>query len=245
MTPRQRRGTLLLVLAAAGAVGVFVAVASYVSGVRKQVTPKVTVLSLRRDIPAQQPISPADVRTVQVPQRYASATALRDTAALTGEVAASNLQAGSVLQEGMLSGQPELRHGQRELAIEVNADTGVAGKIKPGYTVDIEATFPGSDAAPPRSAVVVPNARIITVGTPRAGNQGVRDSQGSNGLSAQPSTGSSQVVPVTFALTPKQTLQVTYAESYATQVRLALIRPGDQPKPGPGEYILPPSRASG
>ena len=35
-----------------------------------------------------------------------------------------------------------------------------------------------------------------------------------------------QVVPVTFALTPEQALVVSYAESNATEVRLALLRPG-------------------
>jgi hypothetical protein len=33
-------------------------------------------------------------------------------------------------------------------------------------------------------------------------------------------------VPVTFALTPEQALVVSYAESNATEVRLALLRPG-------------------
>ena len=37
-----------------------------------------------------------------------------------------------------------------------------------------------------------------------------------------------QVVPVTFALTPEQVLLVTYAESNAAEVRLALLRPGDE-----------------
>ena len=32
---------------------------------------------------------------------------------------------------------------------------------------------------------------------------------------------------MTFALTPEQALLVSYAESNATEVRLALLRPGD------------------
>jgi hypothetical protein len=36
-----------------------------------------------------------------------------------------------------------------------------------------------------------------------------------------------QVVPITFALTPEQALVVSYAESNAAEVRLALLRPGD------------------
>jgi pilus assembly protein CpaB len=34
-------------------------------------------------------------------------------------------------------------------------------------------------------------------------------------------------VPVTFALNPREALTVTYAESFAAEVRLALLRPGE------------------
>ena len=53
MNPRQRRGVLLLILAALGAIGVFAAVSSYVADVREQVTPTTTALRLTRDVPAQ------------------------------------------------------------------------------------------------------------------------------------------------------------------------------------------------
>jgi pilus assembly protein CpaB len=36
-----------------------------------------------------------------------------------------------------------------------------------------------------------------------------------------------QVVPITFALAPDDALKVTYAESNASEVRLALLRPGE------------------
>ena len=35
-------------------------------------------------------------------------------------------------------------------------------------------------------------------------------------------------MPVTFALKPKEALTVTYAESFATEVRLSLLRPGEE-----------------
>ena len=35
-------------------------------------------------------------------------------------------------------------------------------------------------------------------------------------------------MPVTFALDPRQALMVTYAESNATEVRLSLLRPGEE-----------------
>ena len=68
----------------------------------------------------------------------------------------------------MIGSPPELATGEREIAILVDAETGVAGKIDPGSIVDIVATFGGNDqqGIPPESNVVVPGARIIDVGQP-------------------------------------------------------------------------------
>jgi hypothetical protein len=55
MNPRQRRGTLLLVLAIIGAVAVFFSVSSYVSEVQREVGPKRLVLQLNTEGDAFQP----------------------------------------------------------------------------------------------------------------------------------------------------------------------------------------------
>ena len=80
------------------------------------------------------------------------------------------------------------------------------------------ATFPGGETKAPESRVVVPSARIIEVGQPRL--------KGGNGVQEQ-AADPGQVVPITFALTPEQALVVSYAETNAAEVRLALLRPGD------------------
>src|SRR5688572_28721673 len=122
----------------------------------------------------------------------------------------------------MLVDPPQLSRGQREVAILVDAETGVAGKIGPGSVVDIVATFDGDTqrGIAPRSTVVVPAARIIEVGQAQLkGGRGVQPAE------ADPT----EVVPVTFALTPREQLRVTEAESFAQEVRLALRRQGDEP----------------
>ena len=220
MNPRQRRGILLLTLSALGLLGVFVLVAGYVSDVRAEVDPKVEVLELAKPAEKDKAITDDMVRTKELPRRWVSKTALRDRARLIGQVALADIPAGSVLQEGMLGSPPELASGEREIAILVDAETGVAGKISPGSIVDIVATFGGNDqeGVPAESNVVVPGARIIDVGQPELkGGNGVQEQQ------ADPAT----VVPVTFALDPKEALTVTYAESFAAEVRLALLRPGE------------------
>lgn len=219
MNPRQRRGVLLLVLATLAAVGVFVAVGSYVSDVRSEVLPKVAVLKLAESATAQEPVAPAQVQTIYVPERYAPRNALRDPISLVGRVASSNLPAGSFLQEGMLEPAPTVSAGERELAILVGADTGVAGRVRPGDYVDIEATFPGDEKHAPQSQIVVPRARVVAIGLPKRVTTKLP-----NGAVSTPQ----EEVPVTFALTPQETLVVTYAESFADQVRLALARKNDE-----------------
>jgi pilus assembly protein CpaB len=46
VNPRQRRGVLLLVVAAVGAVVVFALVSGYVDDVRKEVEPKTSIIVL-------------------------------------------------------------------------------------------------------------------------------------------------------------------------------------------------------
>ena len=221
MNPRQRRGILLLTLSALGLLGVFVLVAGYVADVRAEVDPKVTVLALAKPAEKDKAITDDMVKTMELPRRWAPQTALRDRARLIGQVALADIPAGSVLQEGMIGSPPELATGEREIAILVDAETGVAGKISPGSIVDIVATFAGDEqqGVKAESNVVVPGARIIDVGQPELkGGNGVQDQ------AADPA----QVVPVTFALKPKEALTVTYAESFAAEVRLALLRPGEE-----------------
>lgn len=218
MNPRQRRGVLLIVLALLGLVGVFALVSSYVADVRSEVGPKIQLLTFARDVRAQQPFGDDDLRRTSIPERYVPPNALRDSGALAGLVAAADYPQGSIVQRGMAEAAPALSPGEREIAILVDAETGVAGKIGPDATVDIVATFAGDDqGSPPRAQVLVPGARIIAVGQLRQ-----RGGQGDGAVSSDPT----QVVPVTFALSVRQLLKVTAAESFAQEVRLALLRPG-------------------
>ena len=228
MNPRQRRAILLLGLAFLGLVGVFALVANYVSQVREEVGPKVQVLALAKDVEPYGAITDDMVKEVTLPEKWVPATAIRDRGALVGLDPATELKSESILQDGMLAAPPDLSAGQREVAILVDAETGVAGKIGPGSTVDIIATYPASDDGRirARSRIVVPAARIIEVGQPEMrGGQGVQEGN----TPADPE----QVLPVTFALSVPQQLRVTYAESNATEVRLALQRPDEEDKVPP------------
>jgi pilus assembly protein CpaB len=215
MNPRQRRGLLLLILAAVGAITVFFAISSYVSDVRSQVEPLITVLRLKADAEPYSPIDESELEEFELPRRWAPETALRDRSELIGQVPASQLETGSILQRGMLVPEPSLEPGQRELAILIDAETGVAGKVGSGDIVDIVASFEGDEAVAPKSQIVVAGARVIDVGVQRT-----REVPG-------PDPQEEEVIPVTFALSVQESLILTYAESFAAEVRLALVRPGE------------------
>lgn len=224
---------LLVVVAAAGLIGVFVLIASYVGNVSKQVGPKVQVLELTAPLQRYEPISPGMLGYVSLPAKWAPPNALRSPDAAVGLVSQVALPAGTELEQGMLGTPPSLSPGQQEIAIMVDAETGVAGEVTPGSVVSIIATYAGDNQGGKNSArVVVPVARVLGVGTPTTAG-------GSASGSSAP-TGANQVVPVTFALTQQEVLQVSYAETFAQKVRLALVAPGTSSVPQPPPYTPNP-----
>jgi pilus assembly protein CpaB len=207
MNPRQRQGLLLVVVAAAGLVGVFVLVANYVSSVSKQVGPKVDVITLVRPLQAYQQVTTGDLGVVSLPQKWVPGTALRDASQALGQISPVPLPSGTELEQGMLTGPPSLRPGEQEFALPVDQTTGVANQVQAGSVVNIVATFAGSGQSRRASArVVVSDVTVL--------------------IAAQSSTGSSGGGVVTLALTPQQVQEVAYAESFAQKVWLSLVAPG-------------------
>jgi pilus assembly protein CpaB len=217
MNPRQRRGVLLMILAAVGAVTVFVSVLGYVGSVRAEVGEKRQVLRLKVAVPAYGRLDPGMVERVEMPAKWSPATMLTDPASVAGKVAPTALVAGAYLQQGMLIDAPLLQPGQREIAIMIDAETGVAGKVRPGMVVDIYATFQQQSQRDQRSCAsrIIRRAQVIQVG---------RTTRQHSGANAQDVN---TVVPITFALAADDSVKLTYAEAFASHVRLALIG-GDQ-----------------
>lgn len=217
MNPRQRQGLLLVVLACVGLLGVFLLIANYVSGVSRQVGPKTQLLRLVRSVPPYQPVTANDLGETSVPRKWAPARALTDPTEAVGLVSQVPLSAGTELQQGMLTQRPALPPGDREIAIMVDPETGVAGQITPGELVDIVATFQGSTNSTGSSSrnvaqVVVPGAEVLNVGQ----------------IASNSSSTQGETVPITFALSPTQVLKVSYAESFAEKVRLSIVAPGSR-----------------
>ncbi|PUB30162.1 pilus assembly protein CpaB [Promicromonospora sp. AC04] len=216
MNPRQRRGAFLLVVTSVLAVAVFVGVLYYVRTVSSQVGPMTTVLQLNRSVEALEPIEPAMLEEVEIPERWAPTTAVHSVREVNNLVAATDYEEGSVVQSGMLINRPGVQPGFREVAILVDAETGVAGKVEPGDHVDIIATMEGTETAKPVSRVWVSNALVLEVGLPRTLEDPDDLSDSTSGL------------PVTFALTTDDALTLAYVESFSVKMRLALRGAGDE-----------------
>jgi pilus assembly protein CpaB len=100
----------------------------------------------------------------------------------------------------------------------IDAATGVAGKITAGSAVNVYATFEGQrEGDPDQSKIIVTNARVLDVGQIKALEPDA-DSRTREATDA---------VPITFALSALDAQRITYAESFAKRVRLALVAPGE------------------
>ncbi|MFF4601791.1 Flp pilus assembly protein CpaB [Streptomyces sp. NPDC001339] len=236
MNSRQRRGVILLLLSALCAVGAFVGVLSVIENIESKVGPERTAYRLKTDVAAYKALDPGQFEKVTMPQRWLPPTAVTDLDRVNGKIAVTPLKKGSLLQDDMLVDRPALQAGQQEIAIMIDAATGVAGKINPGARVNIYATFEGKRPEDkPVSKVIVAGAQVIDVGklTPlEARDPGDSTASGST---AGGGRRGGDAVPITFALNTQDAQRVAYAESFASHVRLALLAPGSENTIPPGE----------
>lgn len=217
MNSRQRRGVILLLLSVVCALGAFAGVLSVISDVKSKVGPEVTAYQLKRDVAPYTPLSATQFEKIEMPERWLSKNAVTNLREIQGKIAVTTLRQGSLLQSDMIVDQPALQTGEQEIAIMIDAATGVAGKITPGSKVNVYATFEGQrDGDPDQSKLIVENARVIDVGELTSLEPDDDDR----------TRRTTEAVPITFALTPVDAQRITYAESFADEVRLALVAPG-------------------
>lgn len=207
MNPRQRRGLFLMVLSMVLALAVFLGVASYVSDINSRVGPLTTVYQTTDDLTAFSELTADRVEAVSVPVRWVDEASRLTVQDIEGRTIAVPLSAGSRITMDMLVPPSDLNPNEREVAINVDAVTGIAGRVRPGDRVDVYAVFSDAPGLANQSRILVRNVRVVSVG----GTQQIE----------QAATGAIQdVIPVTMALIPQDALAVTYAGTFAAQVRL-------------------------
>jgi pilus assembly protein CpaB len=195
------------------AVGVFVSVARYVGNVDSKVGPLVTVYQAKKQLPAFAKLSSDNVEAVQVPERWTSQASRLTGADIDGRVVAVPLAAGSRISSDLLVPPTDLSPEEREIAVNVNAVTGLAGRIKPGDRVDVYAVFADVPGLPKQARVLVRSVRVVSV-------------MGKQQVTSADDRSLKEVIPVTLALLPNDALAVTYANAFAQEVRLVGLPPG-------------------
>lgn len=226
MNSRQRRGVILLVVSVLCALAAFGGVLAFIRDVESKVGSEATAYKLKDDVPPYKSLDAGQFDKVSVPERWLPETAVTDLDEVRGKVATNELHKGSLLQTDMISQRPELKPGQQEIAIMIDAETGVAGKIDPGSRVNIFATFEGEQQtagkgrSPNQSKVIVSDAKVIDVGKLTPFKENADEDERTRQRERDG-------VPITFALSTVDAQRVAYAESFAEHVRLALVAPGD------------------
>ena len=212
MNPRQLRCLIYLLIAVVVAIATFLTVTRYVSSVNSQVGSRVTVSRAKAPISPYTPLSESLLEPVEVPRRWTSDSSIVSMSALKGRRIGFRVEPGTVITRDMLIAPSDLNPDEREIAINVNSVTGVAGRVKPGDRVDIYAVFADVPGLPKSVRVLTRNIRVVSI----AGKMNVTNQSGS-GLAE------TEVIPVTLALTPNDATAVTYAAAFAKEVRLVAL----------------------
>lgn len=212
MNPRQRRGLILILISAVVAVGTFVVVMRYVASVNSQVGVRVTVYQAAAPIEPYTALSPENLKAVEVPRRWVSESAILDLDELVGRRVGFLINENTTVSADMLIASSSLNQNEREIAINVNAVTGVAGRVRPGDRVDVYAVFGDVPGLPKSVQSLVRDVRIVSI----AGEQRVVQNS-EDGISE------ADVIPVTLALVPTDAMAVTYAANFAQEVRLVAL----------------------
>lgn len=224
MNPRQRRGVILMVLAGLCAIALFFISVNWVGSVNAKVTPLIRTYQASTEIPAHSVIKADDLEAVEIPKRWTSTSAATDIKSLVGQRVAFNVAEGTYLSADMLLPRSSLNGDEREIALTVDAKTGIAGRVQTGDLVDVYAVFANESGNDGASRVLVRDVRVVSV-------RGVETQTASKG----DSFGEEQVIPVTLALQPRAALAVTYADAFAASVRLVGLPPGASSKNRSGE----------
>lgn len=230
MNPKQRRGAITLIIAAVGAIAVFLGVVAYVGSVSAEVGPRVTVYRAAEDIGTFQSIDPeGDVEEVELPEKYVNDQMVTSLDQLAGQKARTAISAGAIIQSDSLTPVSALEDGEREVTINFDAAQGINGRVRPGDSVDVVAAFArdredqagGTDyrrADIPYNVagMLVADADVIAVGQPVPLDE-IGMSQAAGQAAVE---GVAEVVAVTFAVPVEDATRLSYGEAFAVSMRL-------------------------
>lgn len=161
MSPRQRRGLLLLLAGLIGLAGTFLAVLDYTRSVARQLGPVQPVIVAARDIAAYTPLREDSFEVRRVPVAFAPPDAVTRLEEVRGLVSPVRLPVGTFVQRAGLTQPPALRFGERAVTVTADIEMTVGGSLRPGDVVMVMAAGRSGSAA--RGYVVVEAAPVLAV----------------------------------------------------------------------------------
>ena len=182
--------------------------------------PMVKVVLAAKKIPQGTRLSGEMLKTVEMPQKYASPQWVGDAKTIVNKFAAYDFEAEDIIQMEKLTDEKtsnqltyKVPEGKRAVTTAVNPPSGVAGHIKPGDYVDVLAAYkkelPGTEEEMYESTTILQNVLVLAVGA---------DLQRKDGLQS--------VETVTLALVPKD-VQILYLSETIGKIKLTLRQAGD------------------
>jgi pilus assembly protein CpaB len=235
MSPRRRRGLLLLSLAVASGGLAASQVRERERSVEAKVGPLVPVVVAARDIPPDEPLRPADLAVERVPARFVPPDGLGASARLAGARPAVPVAAGSYITAGLLqgaaaAGEGPLKPGERAVEVAVSGGASTPGAVGagmplagPGSRVDVLVSTQRHDGAG-RTYVALENVPLLDL-RPLGGAGGVPVDEAMD----QPAA----TALATLRVTARQAVYLTAAGTFAHEVRLLVRPPGDRGRTGP------------
>lgn len=200
-------------------------------------TPKVTCVTVLRDLPAGHRLTESDLEQVEMQSRPSGEALVMNRALAVGRTTAVSLSKGQAIRTGDLVGTgsgaliaSQLSSGMRAITVSLR-DTGPEVVLYPGALVDILATL----ERPARSGeqkdtvtlTLLEGVRVLAVNDEAVGAKSPADAPTDRRVVSRKLT-------VTLAVTPEQAAQVELASSRGT-VGIALRPDGDRtPSAEPG-----------
>jgi pilus assembly protein CpaB len=225
---RRRRGTLLVVLAAA-----FGSLAA--SDVHRReraldgaLGPTVGIVVTRAPIARGEPFDPGRLALRRLPARYAPAGAVRDPSQLAGLRAAVDLTRGadvtatSAQDAAAGTAGATLRAGERAASVVAVGD---AEAVTPGAHVDVIVTREDGDRHA-GSELALEDVEVLDAGPEAAGDAPV-------GQDGPPR------VRATLRVSVRQAVFLAAAQSFAREIRLLVRAPSDRGRGGEGTAVGP------
>jgi pilus assembly protein CpaB len=227
VTPRRRRGLLLVSIALASGGVAASEVRDREQRAADELGPEVEVLVAAHDLRTGTRIGRDALALRRMPARFVPPGALASAAGVVGAQVAVPVRAGGYLDAGLFAssesdrGGGGIRRGERAVTVQVAGGAALAG-LAAGARVDVLVSSE-SGAGGGRTVMALAGAELLRLGEAVTGAYPDSDA-------AEASTGPTSLA--TLRVSVRQAIYLTAADNFAREIRLLPRPPGDRSRTG-------------